>query len=578
MKIRRYLFAMTVLALSSPVNSDVQTVCVPATPLNKGSCIGLGTEPDAGIPSETHWRFVTPDEVINIKDAPKVPMALPGEPTIVPGNPCNEGSSNPTCDNDESGEDTQSGGTSPPLGSEPYSRESGAPHETGMGEEGGGLFGTLVGGLIKFVVSSYQSDADRREKEQEDKRQKLETQEADLSKQNERIREVADEFNKKYIENAPLGKHAEIIKKDQDQFGKEKKEIEEFFIAQPECVTQFDPANCHDPLKRNDSYRFRTPQNTPEGGMLKGVDSFVEHSRERINTQNSAYREQQLKILKYADGAVSAADDSFQKGNTKEGNEYLDIAISLADVAIGFVPGIGWGKDVYEAITGENLLTNANLSTFDRVSAILGAVSGGLGSEVLGVGKTVMMMGIIAKKGGNIASGAEAFSETEKISKAASGFGMNTIDRIIEYARSNPKWLAPGQAKLMIRNELDDEEFKFAEEILDYKNGILVGNIVKQGSGIDGFLNMVPISLKEIRPGTESEMLERVRRNAVGAKKKAKKAGFNGVDLYIKANKLERDSLDAYARRGRIVRIPTEGTTINKIEVMAKDGWLIYGP
>ncbi len=47
------------------------------------------------------------------------------------------------------------------------------------------------------------------------------------------------------------------------------------------------------------------------------------------------------------------------------------IADSLLDVAVSLTPGIGWGRDVYEAVTGVDLLSREELDIFSRSMACL---------------------------------------------------------------------------------------------------------------------------------------------------------------------------------------------------------------
>jgi hypothetical protein len=61
------------------------------------------------------------------------------------------------------------------------------------------------------------------------------------------------------------------------------------------------------------------------------------------------------------------------------------MAFGALDIATRFIPGIDWGRDVYEAVTGIDLFTGAKLDSYDRVGAVIGVLSAGVGNDVLQV-------------------------------------------------------------------------------------------------------------------------------------------------------------------------------------------------
>lgn len=80
--------------------------------------------------------------------------------------------------------------------------------------------------------------------------------------------------------------------------------------------------------------------------------------------------------------SVDASFESLEANNHSDANSFYQIGVAMADIALGFVPGVGAGRDLYEFISGESLLTGEELSGTERAFAALGAITGGLGSRL----------------------------------------------------------------------------------------------------------------------------------------------------------------------------------------------------
>jgi len=79
---------------------------------------------------------------------------------------------------------------------------------------------------------------------------------------------------------------------------------------------------------------------------------------------------------------IIAADKASAAGQKEDAEAFAQIGVSLADLALGLTPGVGFAKDTYEALTGTSLLTGQGLSDLDRGFAVAGMVTGGLGGEI----------------------------------------------------------------------------------------------------------------------------------------------------------------------------------------------------
>jgi len=74
------------------------------------------------------------------------------------------------------------------------------------------------------------------------------------------------------------------------------------------------------------------------------------------------------------------------------GDYMLKASLTLIDAALGFVPIVGWVKDTQEAMTGYSILLQRNLTPTEHAFAVVGAVTGGLGSQVIATGKALKAM------------------------------------------------------------------------------------------------------------------------------------------------------------------------------------------
>ena len=75
-----------------------------------------------------------------------------------------------------------------------------------------------------------------------------------------------------------------------------------------------------------------------------------------------------------------------------------EFAETALDLTLSFTPGISWGKDIYEAVIGKNLVTGDSLSSLDRGFAIAGAMSAGIFSKAARVLKGTAILGKVASK------------------------------------------------------------------------------------------------------------------------------------------------------------------------------------
>ncbi len=94
------------------------------------------------------------------------------------------------------------------------------------------------------------------------------------------------------------------------------------------------------------------------------------------------YFQSKRSLLDVASESTDLAKQSFDQGEKDEGNVALSISKGLLDLALNFTPGVSWGRDVYEAISGKDLITGEELDYLSRGIATLGVVTVGFGSKI----------------------------------------------------------------------------------------------------------------------------------------------------------------------------------------------------
>lgn len=170
---------------------------------------------------------------------------------------------------------------------------------------------------------------------------------------------------------------------------------------------------------------------------------------------------------------------------------------------------------------------------------------------------------VLAKEGAELATK----GGTEAVAKK-----LVEKEVVEEAAKRTPKLLAAGKPGSVIANKLLKHEVEFAKEIVAHRGGELIGAAKKSAPGIDGFLEGIPISLKQTKGG-----LVAVLRHASVAEAQAKAAGYTGVEVFIKAENIGATQLLDFALKGALTKIPRQGI-VSAINVLTKGGWVRFIP
>lgn len=111
-----------------------------------------------------------------------------------------------------------------------------------------------------------------------------------------------------------------------------------------------------------------------------------------------------------------------------------------------------------------------------------------------------------------------------------------------------------------------------AADIVAFKGGKFVGQPASNTPGIDGWLNGVPVSLKEVT----GNGMTAVQRNVISGANQMSKAGQVG-DMYVDATKagVATQDVTSWVKPGSpIANVLNEGV-VNNINIKTTNGWVI---
>ncbi|WP_370051318.1 pre-toxin TG domain-containing protein [Sinorhizobium fredii] len=142
-----------------------------------------------------------------------------------------------------------------------------------------------------------------------------------------------------------------------------------------------------------------------------GLDAF---KQKRVAAGEALDREapdfaQREQLISFSGSLAGQAEQTFYQGDLDAGELLLKFANLTLEGVTRFTPGINVARDVYEAVSGKDLLTGQELTNLERAGAILGVVTIGLSTDVIG---GIRIISKIAKMG-------ESAEKAERILEAA---------------------------------------------------------------------------------------------------------------------------------------------------------------
>jgi hypothetical protein len=135
---------------------------------------------------------------------------------------------------------------------------------------------------------------------------------------------------------------------------------------------------------------FKTSPLTSHGAMLRRAARDVGNGFKTLGDKFSGKElADRSAILKDAGNLLKVADAVFSEGDADSGEYLTNVALTMVDVAVSYMPMVSWAKDIVEAATGYSMIYQRPLTTTERAFAIVGAVTGGIGSKVITTQKAV---------------------------------------------------------------------------------------------------------------------------------------------------------------------------------------------
>lgn len=119
------------------------------------------------------------------------------------------------------------------------------------------------------------------------------------------------------------------------------------------------------------AYDFRTSE------KLQEALNYRNQVASQLDPNMDQYKDRVF-LISIADQSLDQADSYYQAHEFEEGDFATRIAVGFLDLASGFLPGISFGRDVYEAFTGKDLIYGTELSSIERSFAIASIITGGI--------------------------------------------------------------------------------------------------------------------------------------------------------------------------------------------------------
>lgn len=110
------------------------------------------------------------------------------------------------------------------------------------------------------------------------------------------------------------------------------------------------------------------------------VDAQIAVARQALSS-DAVDREPRLRALEVSNELLSGAEKAFYGGSFLQGEGLLEVAGIIADLVTSWTPGVSWARDIYESVSGKDLISGKTLENWERGAAILGAITAGVGSK-----------------------------------------------------------------------------------------------------------------------------------------------------------------------------------------------------
>ncbi|MDQ3232802.1 MAG: pre-toxin TG domain-containing protein [Pseudobdellovibrionaceae bacterium] len=247
----------------------------------------------------------------------------------------------------------------------------------------------------------------------------------------DRSNQLVDELNRKQID--PFSKEIE------QKLNALNAQVDAAIAGHNTNVTQVlaqTPENQNE--AKPEGHQFKTAPYSANGQRVRAAQASVNYAKGVVAQMSGSAKARGESAVGLAQSAVITADEAYAAGEQEAGNFALEIATTALDVGLGLIPGVGFAKDVVEAATGYNVVTGAKLSTFERSMAVVGVLTGGVGSKLGIVAKAAVVTGIFrAGKSANEASEiAQITSRVADVASTGKKYGFSAVDDAKSFVRN----------------------------------------------------------------------------------------------------------------------------------------------
>lgn len=151
--------------------------------------------------------------------------------------------------------------------------------------------------------------------------------------------------------------------------------------------------------------------------------------RETLNVRNKLQSSSitHVEARNISQKVLTSASQSFATLDNETGTSLLEAGQMIADIALGITPGVSVAKDIYELVSGKNLVTGETLSQTDLVIAGVGVLTLGLANPIKN--------GVKFLKG--LELGAETATVISKTLNSARKLGFDKSSQIGEFINSS---------------------------------------------------------------------------------------------------------------------------------------------
>ena len=143
---------------------------------------------------------------------------------------------------------------------------------------------------------------------------------------------------------------------------------------------------------------FHTSDRSVHGRRVDQAKAYRDYVHDSIEATKGPKIKQQRQLVTIADVGLEVADESFGVMNIEEGELALGIAYEALDFALSITPGVGIGKDLFEVMTGHNLVTGIELSSFELTIGMASIATLGLGKPIVAISKVAHVVTATAVK------------------------------------------------------------------------------------------------------------------------------------------------------------------------------------